>query len=251
MMKRIFFLLFCLTLSLVCAAALADGMVNVQLADGDCQVSGGGAQVTARGVKITQPGDYLLAGSLSDGFVEVDCTAAGRVTLYLNGVTIHNNTGPAILAGECSPRLVISLVEGTVNTLSDGLELVFTDGDEPNGVIFSKSDLTIEGSGALSVIAGAMDGIVSKDDLKIRDGQITVYAARHGVKGKDFVEISGGTLTVTAGKDGLRATNKDDPDRGYIAITGGYITLKCGDDPLSFITSCTVEDATLKLEMVQ
>ncbi len=248
-MKKIVLAALCALMVLACAVALADGMVSVRLSDDGCEVSGGGAEITARGVKITAPGDYLLEGALSDGQVEVDCAAVGKVTLYLNGVTIHNATGPALLIGQCSPRLSISLVEGTENALSDGTNLVFTDGDEPNGVIFSKSDLTIEGSGSLTVTSGAMDGIVSKDDLKIKDGRITVNAARHGVKGKDFVEISGGTLTVTAGKDGIKSTNKDDPDRGYIAITGGYITLRCGDDALAYITTCTVEECTLRLEV--
>ncbi len=249
-MKKIVFAALLAMIMLACAAALADGMVTVELSDAGCTSAGSGVTVTSRGVKITAPGDYLLAGSLSDGQVEVDCASDGRVTLYLNGVTIHNSTGPAILVGECSPRLVISLVEGTENRLSDGTNLVFTDGDEPNGVIFSKSDLTIEGSGALTVTSGALDGIVSKDDLKIKAGRITVNAARHGVKGKDFVEISGGTLTVTAGKDGIKSTNKDDPDRGYIALTGGYITLRCADDALSYVTYCTVEECTLRLEAV-
>ena len=237
-------LLLCAAL-LTAGAALADGAAAVTFSDSGLEGETAGVRFEDGCLWITEPGEYILSGSLSDGQIRVDCEKEGRVTLYLNGVSVHCEHSAALLVGECEPKLVISLVAETENTFSNGASLVYTEDDEPNGVIFSDSDLTIEGGGALTVTAGAMDGIVSKDNLKIQGGEITVTAARHGIRGKDFVEISGGTLHVTAGKDGIKSTNKTDPDRGYVAITGGVIVIDCGDEPIQAENHCTIEDASV------
>ena len=78
---------------------------------------------------------------------------------------------------------------------------------------------------------------------------ITVEAKHHGIKGKDCVEIYDGTITVTAGRDGIKSTNKKDSTRGYIAIRGGSITIRCGDEPIQFVTECTIENAKISLGM--
>lgn len=246
-MKKLFAMMMGL-LMMMMATASAEGMTPIQLSDGKIQAEGAGIQTEGSTVTISQPGDYLLSGSLSNGQIRVDCKEAGKVTLFLNGVNVHNGTGPAIWIGECAPRAVISLVESTENRLSDGTELVFTDVDEPDGVIFSRSDLTVSGNGSLEVQAGAMNGIVSKDDLKIEGGKIRVTVPNHGIKGKDFVEISGGELTIQAGRDGIKSTNKKDPDRGYVAISGGNIHITCGDDALSFESRLSVTGGSVDVQ---
>jgi hypothetical protein len=103
---------------------------------------------------------------------------------------------------------VIVLAEGTENIVSDGETYdLDSDEDEPNAAIFSKSDLTINGSGSLIVNANYNDGIKSKDDLIITNGTITVYATADGIVGKDCLAIKNATITVEAGCDGMQATN--------------------------------------------
>ena len=237
-------LLLCLALALQLSSALGE-IVPVTLSDEGCTCDS--SAVTCEGSKVTinAPGEYMLTGTLSDGQIIVDCAEDGKVTLHLNNAVIHNETGAAILVGHVSPRIRISLTAGSENQLSNGSKLVFTDSDEPNGVIFSRSDLTIEGSGKLTVTAGDFDGIVSKDDLRIEGGEITVTSVRHGIRGKDSVEIYDGVINVTCGKDGLRATNSKDPDRGFIAVSGGQITIVCGDDPLDYVTSLNITGGTI------
>ncbi len=252
-MKRLLIFGLVTALLLTCAApiqACAEGMVTIQL--GEKEAAGSGSwSVTENGIRISEPGEYLISGTLEEGQIFVDCGQEGKVTLYLNGVNVHHETGPAIQIGKCSPRAVISLVEGSRNSLSNGKNLIFEEEDEPDGVIFSRSDLTVEGSGQLEILAGAMNGIVSKDDLKIRGGEVVIEAPNHGIKGKDCVEISGGSIRIQAGKDGIKSTNKNDPDRGYIDMTGGEVTIECGDDALSFITGCTVTGGSLRITMLK
>ena len=50
--------------------------------------------------------------------------------------------------------------------------------------IFSHDDLTINGSGALTVTGNLNDGIHSKDDLIITGGNLSVTAVNDGLKGK-------------------------------------------------------------------
>ncbi len=234
----------------VMTLAYAADMIPVDLSDS--APSGNDAwQRTDAGIRISKPGEYMLSGSLEEGMVWVDCTDTGKVILYLNGVTVHNPKGPAVQIGKCDPRVVISMVEGSTNTLTNGTELVYEDGEEPDGVIFSRSDLTLDGSGKLKITAGAQNGIVSKDDLKILSGEITIECPKHGIKGKDCVEISGGKISIQAGKDGIKSTNKNDPDRGYLLISGGEITIFCTDEALSYITTCSVIGGALHLNTVR
>ena len=242
------FLLACVMLFLCSAAKGTGEIVIVTLADGGCACESDTVKLDGNTVSVTRPGEYLFRGSLSNGQISVDCETDGKVLLQFDGVKIHNETGPAVLIGHVSPRIHIALSAGTENTLSSGAAEP-ADGD-PDGVIFSRSDLTIEGSGSLAVETGTMDGVVSKDDLRIEGGTVSVSARRHGLRGKDSVEISDGEITIRAGKDGIRSNNTQDEDRGYIRITGGKIQIACGDDPLDYVTALQISGGSVDAKVV-
>ncbi len=229
----------------LCGAS-AEDIKTITLADGASQSNADGVVCDGDVVRIMRAGEYLVSGTLTNGQISVECENNAKVKLYLNGVNIHNENRPAIIVAGGIGRVSISLVSMTENTLSNGDRLVFSAGDnEPNGVIFSLSDLTITGEGNLTVIAGAMDGIVSKDDLRIKGGVITVTAPRHGIRGKDYVEISTATITVKAGQDGLRTTADDREDRGYISVVDSTLELYCGDDPFTYVTRLTTSNSSI------
>ena len=246
MKKRLVILLaVCLFISV---SALADtGMKVVSFSDTGLEKEVEGVSFAGGVLSVSAPGEYMLSGELTGGQLSVDCAEEGKVTLYLNGVTIHTDGAAALLIGSCKPKVVLSLVSDTENVFSNGAQAAPDEDEEPNGVIFSQSDLVIEGSGSLKVTAASADGIVSRDELEINGGKITVEANRHGIKGKDCVEIYGGEITVTAGKDGIKSTNKKDSSRGYVSIRGGSITIRCGDEPIQFVTGCTIENAKLSI----
>ena len=190
---------------------------------------------------ITLPGEYLLKGNLSNGQIVIDCEQSGKVRLYFDGVSVHCSNAPALNIRKCSPRLTIELVEGTANRLSGGK--VFAN-EDTDGVIFSKSDLTITGTGKLDIKAEYRHGIVSKDDLRIKSGTINIEAARNGIIGKDCVEIFDGELTIKAGNDGIKTTNEE-TGYGYIAMEGGTISIVCGDGPLSYVHGLLITGGSL------
>lgn len=248
-MKKSLILLLVVFLFTAVSALADNGMKIVNFSDAGLEKETEGITFADGTLTIVAPGEYMLSGELTNGQLLVDCEDEGKVTLYLNGVTIHTESAVAIRFGECKPKAVLSLVDGSENVFSNAAQDDLDEDEEPNGVIFSQTDLVIEGSGSLKVTAAFADGIVSKDDLEIRGGKITVEAARHGIKGKDSVEIHDGEINVNAGKDGIKSTNKKDPERGYVAVRGGVISIRCGDEPIQFVTDCTIENAKISIAM--
>ena len=128
--------------------------------------------------------------------------------------------------------MFITLNEGKVNTLTDGVIYTLTeensvvDGEQRNvdAVIFSRSDLTINGTGTLNIIGNYNHAVVSKDDLVITGGTLNVSAPNGGLYGRDSVKIGGGTISVTSGTDGIRADNNTRSDRGFVYRFGGSMS---------------------------
>ena len=202
-----------------------------------------GVYVNGSTLTITLPGEYLIKGTLTNGQIIVDCEQTGKVRLYFSGVSVHCSNGPALYIKACSPRLTIELVEGTVNTLSDGTVYADKTG-KIDGVIYSKSDLTITGAGTLNVKGNFWDGIVSKDDLRFKGGKINVEAVHNGIMGKDCVEIFDGEIIVKAGKDGIKTSNEE-AGLGYISMEGGVVSITCGDDPLVVVNALNITGGTI------
>ena len=81
--------------------------------------------------------------------------------------------------------------------MANGGEYQSLDGNNIDGAIFSKADLTLNGAGLLTVTAQAGHGIVSKDDLVLTSGSYQITAAGHGLSGKDSVRVASGTYTIS------------------------------------------------------
>ena len=141
MMKKWGMILLVILLAAVSASNAE--LIQVTLSDEKCESTSEAVLCDGSKVTITAPGEYLITGSLSNGQIAVDCKEDGKVVLNLQDVRIHNENGAAILIGKARPRVRISLMADTSNELSNGAELVYEEDDEPNGVIFSRSDLTI------------------------------------------------------------------------------------------------------------
>lgn len=193
-------------------------------------VYGQGAKVSGSVVTITAKGTYVVSGMLDNGQIVIETSKSDKVHLVLNGTNITNKTGAAIYASQCD-KLIVTLAEGTQNSLTDGgSNYVYanTESEEPNAALFCKDDLTINGTGSLTVTAGFNNGIGTKDDLLVVSGDITVNAANHGMRGNDSVTVLGGSLNIISGNDGIRANNSEDASLGYITIEDGDITIKAG-----------------------
>jgi hypothetical protein len=101
---------------------------------------------------------------------------------------------------------------------------VADDANDPNAAIFSQSDLVFNGTGSLTVNGNYNNGIVSKDDLKLVSGAITVTAVNDGVKGKDSVAVREAVLNITSGGDGIQSS-KPGHQQGLVGNRGGSVTI--------------------------
>ena len=210
---------------------------------------GAKAEITGPGVTFTEgtegallidnPGTYVFSGTFL-GTVQVTLKKTEQAQIVLNGVLIRSDETAAINITSAD-KVVITLAPGTENTLSDGPNYAAERGAEPNACLFSKDDLTINGSGSLRVLGNSNNGIGCKDDLRILDGTITVDASRNALKGNDSVRISGGDISVTVCSDAIKSDNEVDPEKGYVSITGGTLHLVCEDDGIQAVTAVTVK----------
>jgi hypothetical protein len=227
-----------------------EGVVNARiLLKGDViSVDGGGAKVDGSSVLVSSAGTYIIEGTLDDGQVIVLTEDEANVKLILNGAQINCSTGSAIYVAK-SAKTVISLAEGTKNSVTDGTTYVLKDGeaDQPWAAIFSMSDLTINGTGSLTVTGNYKNGIASKDELKITGGTITVDAVADGIRGRDYVAVKDGSVTVRAGADGIQSNNDEDVEKGYVSIEGGTISVQSGADGIQAETNLSISGGTVNI----
>ena len=193
---------------------------------------------------ITNSGVYHLTGSLEDGSILINVGDKGEVKLVLDNVSIKNSAGPAIscISGD---DLVIELVDE--NYLADGAKYSADLDEDIKSTIYSKADLTFEGSGELTVTANYQDAIVSKDDLKLNSGTYHITATDDGIRGKDSVYIVGGTFDISVKGDGIKSTNETDAGKGFVLIENGNITIAAGDDGIHAINLLTVQNGILNI----
>lgn len=175
---------------------------------------------------ITNGGQYIVTGSLTNGQLIIEAGKDTTVKLILNNASITHSSGPAIFVKK-TKKVVVILPDNTSNSVIDGSSYA---SDTTNAALYSKCDLVFYGNGALTVKGNYADGITSKDGLAIKSGVITVTSADDGIRGKDYLVIKGGTVTVNSTGDGLKSDNTD-ASTGIISITGGTqkITATSGD----------------------
>lgn len=206
----------------------ADATVTLSGSGGT--VSGSGVTADSSGITVTAAGSYVFSGSITGCPIIVAAGDNDKVQLVFNNVSISNPNGPAVYI-KSGDKVFITLEDNSINTLSDGDTYTLTDGDTTvDAALFSRSDLTINGSGELIVNGNSKHGIVSKDDLVITGGAINVQAANVGICGKDCVKTGECTLNITAGSDGIRSDNTEDASRGYVYVENTNINITAAND---------------------
>lgn len=202
------------------------------------------ASVSNNVCTIKQPGVFTVTGEMTGGqiVVDVDKTAYpdGVVELDLSGMSLTNTADSPVYVASVGKEVVIVSKKDTVNTISDGTS--YTNADSDTGAIYSKDDLKFKGKGTLTVNGNAADAIVSKDDIKIYNGNLIVNAADDGIRGKDSVtigntsddgtEVDYSSLSVkvtTKAGDGIKATAADGTTTakqcGIVTINGGTVDI--------------------------
>ena len=202
-----------------------------------------GVEISGTTVTITKAGTYVLSGECDDGNIIVNADKDEKVWLVLNGLTLTSKTTAPVYVKQAD-KVTMTLADGTENTISD-TERDDSD-DEDNAkltaAIYSKDDLSINGSGTLTVNGNNNDGITSKDKLKVCGGNIIINAEDDGIYGKDICAIKDGTLTINVKDDGVKAKEN-------LIVDGGTITVTCTENGHGFHSDyyMTVNDGTIKV----
>ena len=221
------------------------GAVYVTLSDDGITGETDGVAINGQMVTITAEGTYIFSGTLSEGQIVVDADNA-KVQIVFDNVDITCASSAAVYV-KSAEKVFVTLAEGSQNTLRNTDEYVAIDDNNIDAVIFSKSDLTLNGTGSLTIVSAEGHGIVSKDDLKITGGTYDITAAGHALSGKDSVRIADGTFILTAEKDGIHAENADDEEKGYIYIADGDFTITSDGDGMDASNIVQIEDGTFDI----
>ncbi len=222
--------------------------VTISLEGPTATCDGAGVSVDGGQITISGHGIYRLTGTLADGQILVDCSDAGEVWLLLDNADITCSTGPCIYIKQAD-LTHISLADDSQNSLTDGVNYILEPGDdEPDGTIFSRDDIILQGDGTLTIEAAYKNAIAGKDDVTIQGGVYEITSDGHGIKGKDSLVITGGVVNVDAAGDGLKATNAEGGSKGGIQITGGVVDVFAGDEGIQAISDVTISGGVVNVD---
>lgn len=214
---------------------------KILLSNEEITIEGQGVSVSENEIKITTEGCYYITGNSEDANIVIEANKNDNVQLVLDNCNLTSKTTAPINGIKCNV-LTITLAENSNNTISDiGTYTKFTDTEksEPDGTIFTKTDLVINGTGSLTVNSNYLDGIVSKDTLKIINANININSKDDGIRGKDYVAIKSANITINAGGDGIKSTNEA---IGYIVIQGGNLNITAVNDGIQAETILNISE---------
>lgn len=219
---------------------------TIYLKGGTAECTSNAVQINGSTITITDEGTYILNGILDNGMIIVNADKADKTQLVLENVTIScENNAPIYI--KQADKVFVTLAAGSENVLSNGGSFTAIDENNIDAVIFSKEDLTLNGSGFLSITSPAGHGIVSKDELTITEGAYTLNTASHGLSGKDNICIANASFSITSGKDGLHAENSEDTSSGFVYIDSGSFQIASEGDGISSSGEMLIQAGTFDI----
>lgn len=221
--------------------------INLDSDKAEAEGAGAGVSISGSTVTISKEGTYLVSGTLDNGQIIVDAADTDKVQIVLANAGINCETSAAIYV-KSADKVFVTLADGTTNKLSGGTEYIDTDDNTVDGVIFSKEDLTVNGSGSLEINASFKHGIVSKDTLAVTGGNISVNAVSQCLAGKDEVKILAGTFLLTTSGKAVKSSNEDDTSLGNIYVAGGTFTVNSKDDSFHASGTMVIDGGTFTVE---
>lgn len=196
-------------------------------------------------IDITEEGIYILSGSASNCTIKVDAGKEAKVQLVLDGAEIENDDFPAIY-GVSADKVFVTT---TAKESSLAVNKEFRADSETNtdAVIYSKSDLVLNGTGTLTVYSAYANGISCKDDLKITGGTYKVTSAKDAFEANDSLSVYNGDFTIKTNKDGFHCENSDDDTLGQIYIAEGSFVIDSASDGIQGTTYVQIDGGTFDI----
>ncbi len=176
-------------------------------------------------------GTYRISGNLTEGCLRIDAEPCEVVHLILEGVSVSSSYASPlqIVSAAC---VIIETAQGSVNTFSENLRNASSEDTLPLACLRADSDLTLCGEGSL-ILKGRSDcALASCGNVVLSSGKLTVSSPNIGIWVRDCFELREGTLTVTAARIGIYS-DSGERSGGEIRILGGRLTACCSEVALS------------------
>jgi len=193
-------------------------------------------------VHITQPGTYVLSGSLSNGQIAIDLGEDAEqnpdavVTLLLNNVDVKCSVAPAVIfynVYECGST--DGEVTKDVDTSKAGANVVILDGTTNNiegsyvARIYKSYELNEDGTEVIDSkklhkydAAFYSKMTMNIDGANKNDGVLNIKAENEGLDSELHLTINGGNINIVSGNDGIN-TNED--GISVTTINGGTLKI--------------------------
>lgn len=220
--------------------------VSVELKGDSVSCKSDAVKIKKNTITLSEEGTYIFSGTLDNGMIVVDAEESDKLQIVLDNASITSSTSSALYIIEAD-KVFVTLANGSDNTLANGGTFEAIDDNNIDGAVFSKQDLTFNGSGSLSITSPANHGIVCKDDLVFTGGTYTINSASHGLDANDSVRMTNVSMTIASGKDGIHAENTDDTSLGFMYLKDGTFEIVAEGDGLSAGNSMQINDGTFQI----
>lgn len=214
----------------------------------DLKISGDGGVIISEdgsgNTGILPGGTYILTGRISNT-VEIDAHDE-IVYLILDNADIRTNDGPAIHVRSAA-KVVITAREGTDNALADCAYHSETDTD---AAVYSHSDVTLNGTGRLTISGFSKDAVYTAGFLKVLDTDLRVKAKRYAINADDGMLLMPSVMIAEAEKTGLKSGLHNKTEKGTVYILGGDNMIIAGNTAISSGRDLYVGDCNLTLNAV-
>lgn len=193
-------------------------------------------------VTIDTEGTYELTGESAQTTIYVDASSDDTITFVLNNLDLSSSTGP-IFYIENADKVIINVKAGSTNTLTDLSDSEY----DKDAIIYAKDDLSINGTGSLTINAGLQKGIKANDDLVINATTLSITSEGHAIKANNKITISDVDLTIDSNSDGIQSDNEDDATESLIYLMSGTYDIYAYGDAISSSYDLTIFSGTYTL----
>ncbi|MBQ2716483.1 MAG: carbohydrate-binding domain-containing protein [Clostridia bacterium] len=195
---------------------------------------------------LTADSIYTIKGDLG-GHIVVDA-GEFKFELVLEGALIQSNSeSPIVVTG--GDKFTLTAKKDTTNFIYDLREAVDSSLEGVHsGALHVECDMQVGGKGSLTVESQNNNGIHTKDDLEVKNLNLTVTCIDNALKGNDSVSVeSGNIVLISRCGDGIKTSNSDVSDkgnqRGDISISGGKIEIYSASDGIDASHDVIVDGA--------
>ena len=192
-------------------------------------------------VTLKKSGTYTVSGNIGSYRIAVH-TRSLRIKLILKNVICSNTTTSCIYNSRKSTRLTIQTAKGSSNRFAGPSDFVLKKGHStPNAVIFSDGNLTLNGSGSLTVKDNSENGdaISGKRNISLSSGSVSAFS-KSAVLHADNINVNGGSLIATSYDTAVKASK-------VVTINDGNLQISAVDKGIQGKAGVVIKKGTINV----